>query len=177
MIKQVQTESAISPNLVPMVDIMFLLLLFLMVGADMGQRELEDVHLPIASSVKEDPQAAEPRLTLNVYHSCEEPCAAFATRPYLCGDRSHWAIGIKGQDFHDEAPLTAFLAGEVATDLERRGEPAWSGHGPRPDCRLHVMIRADQAALYEQVQRAMTSCALSGIDKVEIGAAADPTGG
>ena len=126
---------------------------------------------------EESPIREEPRLTLNVYHAWDKGCAAFAGKPYLCGDRSHWTIGIRGQDFDDEARLRAFLEGEVAQDLERRGEPAWSGRGPRPECKLHVMIRADQAALYEYVQRAMTSCALSGIDKVEIGAATDLAGG
>ena len=33
----------VNPNLIPMIDIMFLLLLFFMLGADMSQRELEEV--------------------------------------------------------------------------------------------------------------------------------------
>ena len=36
------------------------------------------------------------------------------------------------------------------------------------------MIRADQAALYSYVQRAMNSCADAGIYKIEIGAAQVP---
>ena len=38
-VRQIPCESSVAPNLVPMVDIMFLLLLFLMVGADMGSAD------------------------------------------------------------------------------------------------------------------------------------------
>ena len=41
-------------NLIPMVDIMFLLLLFFILGADMTQREQADLVLPTASEIKED---------------------------------------------------------------------------------------------------------------------------
>lgn len=37
MPKQIEINADLSPNLIPMVDIMFLLLLFLMISADMGQ--------------------------------------------------------------------------------------------------------------------------------------------
>ena len=47
----------IAPNLIPLVDIMFLLLLFFILGTDMGHRQLEDVkrtrsprHRPSARS-------------------------------------------------------------------------------------------------------------------------------
>ena len=41
-------------NLIPMVDIMFLLLLFFILGADMSQREQADLVLPEASEIKEN---------------------------------------------------------------------------------------------------------------------------
>ena len=49
-----EVQEEIPCNLIPMIDIMFLLLLFFMLGADMGQRELEDVILPKALNVKEE---------------------------------------------------------------------------------------------------------------------------
>ena len=42
------SESEISPNLVPMIDIMFLLLLFFMLSADMSQHDQEELKLPQA---------------------------------------------------------------------------------------------------------------------------------
>lgn len=161
-VRQVNAESAVAPNLVPMVDIMFLLLLFLMVGADMGNRELEEVRLPVAKSAKEEaPQTTpEDRLTLNVYH-CKEGCAAYETAQ-LCTDRDHWAIGVKGTDYKDDRKLASFLKGIAKDDCEKTGEtlPA-----------LQVLIRADQAALFEYVQTAMGCCAEAKIYKVSIGAA------
>ena len=43
-----ETEESVGCNLIPMIDIMFLMLLFFMLGADMTQRELADVKLPKA---------------------------------------------------------------------------------------------------------------------------------
>jgi len=159
-VKQISAESSVAPNLVPMVDIMFLLLLFFMLGADMGQRELEEVKLPIANSTKEeksddtDPSAAK-RMTINVYHDFDHCSGYEATM--LCADRSHWAIGIRGNDFGEgkEAELKAFLEGEVQNYKEQSGEKI---EAPvpgklKPPCEMRVMIRADQAALYEYVQR------------------------
>jgi biopolymer transport protein ExbD len=180
-IKQVSAESAVSPNLVPMVDIMFLLLLFLMVGADIQQREREEVRLPTATSARAEELVMEDHpLVLNVHHEAEH-CGAYDVsegHEALCPDPSHWFIGIKGIDFGDakidgkcEGPteLAARLAGEVRDDRERRNEPA---PDPRkPSSELKVMVRADRAALYKFVQRAMNSCAEVGIYKIEIGAA------
>jgi biopolymer transport protein ExbD len=169
MIKEVKAESAVAPNLVPMVDVMFLLLLFLMVGADMQQREREEVRLPVATSAKEelveDPTDNATTLTLNVYHA-HENCPAFEAAS-LCTERDHWTIGIKGTDYGDDkaAELGAYLKGRVDDRRTLIGAP------PTQPSDLRVMIRADKAALYSFVQRAMNSCAEAGIYKVELGAA------
>lgn len=176
--KQAFTEGSVAPNLVPMVDIMFLLLLFLMLGADMGQRELEEVQLPLATSVKpekpedEDDGSVSKRLTVNVYHDFDK-CAGYTTT-FLCADKAHWAIGIRGTDYREgnEAELKARLEGEAQIDREKRGIPPPEPGKLKPPSELRVMIRADQAALYQYVQRAMNCCAEAGIYKIEIGAAA-----
>lgn len=161
-VRQVNADSAVAPNLVPMVDIMFLLLLFLMVGADMGNRELEEVHLPIARSAVEDPHTEQPDelLTLNVYHSAAG-CTGFETLK-LCADRKHWTIGVRGTDYNDERILTTFLKQLAKEDCEKRGKEL-------PD--LRIRIRADEAAQFEHVQTAMACCAEARIYKVELGAA------
>ena len=173
----VNAESAVAPNLVPMVDIMFLLLLFLMVGAGMQQREREEVRLPIATSAKEEnPNNVEDEtnraLVLNVYHNTEQTCSAYEVSG-LCTERAHWSIGIKGTDYGEDkaAELKAYLEGEVQNERERRGLPLPEAAKPKPPSELKVMVRADKAALYQFVQRAMNSCADAGIYKIEIGAA------
>ena len=89
----------VNPNLIPMIDIMFLLLLFFMLGADMGQRELEEVMLPKAASMKEDKENKEKdknRLTINVYHKYEVKCQAYL-KGAVCRDDAHWRTGKIGR--------------------------------------------------------------------------------
>jgi biopolymer transport protein ExbD len=181
-VKQVSADTAVAPNLVPMVDIMFLLLLFFMLGADMGQRELEEVMLPIADSVKEDKQdvdASKPenqRLTINVHHDIgDQKCQEYEATGGVCRNDDHWAIAIRGQNFNKEEELKQKLMSEVEVDREKRGEKVVIEPGkPRPASELKVMIRADGASLYSHVQRAMNACGSAGIYKIEIGAAQKP---
>src|SRR5437867_13406542 len=95
--KILQIQEDVSPNLMPMIDIMFLLLLFFMLGADMGQRELEEVMLPKALSMKEEKENKEKdknKLTINVYHKYEVKCALYQ-KGAVCRDDAHWRTGIK----------------------------------------------------------------------------------
>lgn len=143
------------PNLIPMIDIMFLLLLFFMLGADMGQREIEDVALPDARTVKEDKRSVgEGRLTINVYHASERDarCAAVEANA-TCRDAAHWFIGVRGVDCTTPAALRSTV--QAAGGTETR-----------------VMVRADRCAPYAMVQRALSVCAAEGLYRIECGAAA-----
>jgi biopolymer transport protein ExbD len=170
--KEVKAESAIAPNLVPMVDIMFLMLLFFMLGSDMQRRELEDVRLPIAATVKvekEDAADAEqsPRVVINVFHD-SEGCKDYEGQ-HLCTNEEHWKIGIKGHDVGKgkEKELLPDLETMVADDRDRRNDP-----DPTKPSELRCLIRADEAALYQFVQKAMFLCGDAKIWKVEVAAAA-----
>ncbi|HZF00180.1 MAG TPA: biopolymer transporter ExbD [Planctomycetota bacterium] len=159
------TSEYTNPNLIPMIDIMFLLLLFFMLGADMGQRELEEVVLPKANSMKEDKENKEKdknRLTINVYHRYEVKCQAYA-KGGVCRDDAHWRTGIKGKDYSEPEKLGGYLKKEA--DATRGLDPK----NPQVS-ELKVMIRADASAPYGLAQRAMNTCAKAGIYKVEVGA-------
>src|SRR5262245_1450691 len=102
----------LNPNLIPMVDIMFLLLLFFMLGADMSQREQADLVLPTASEVKENEKvkSPEPTTTVNVQH---RQVGSLAECPInkgggYCRQDDHWAYVIQGR----EVPL-ADLKGKL----------------------------------------------------------------
>jgi biopolymer transport protein ExbD len=160
-----------NPNLIPMIDIMFLLLLFFMLGADMGQRELEEVMLPKASSMKEDKENKEKdknKLTINVYHRYEVKCPSYGegagNTVKVCRDDAHWRTGIKGKDYSEPEKLGGYLKKEA--DATRGLDPK----NPQVS-ELKVMIRADQSAPYGLAQRAMNTCAKAGIYKMEVGAA------
>jgi biopolymer transport protein ExbD len=170
--KKLSVQEEVSPNLIPMIDIMFLLLLFFMLSADMGQRELEDVILPKAVNIKDDAKAEgrdKDRLTINVFHRPEIRCGEFKSER-VCRDDSHWRVGIKGRDYSEPEKLQGFLKKEAdASRGQDKNNPQISER--------KVMIRADKTAPYGLAQRAMNVCAKAGIYKVEVGAARPmPTG-
>ncbi|HZN57308.1 MAG TPA: biopolymer transporter ExbD [Planctomycetota bacterium] len=160
-------EENVSPNLIPMIDIMFLMLLFFMLGADMGQRDIEDVALPLAMNVKEDKKAegkTKDRLTVNILHQLhsETDCVA-RLNGSACLNEKHWRIAVRGQDLTDPEKLNELLKEEA--DLRR-------GTGPdQKSSDRRVMVRADGGAPYGLVQDVMTACAQVGIYQVECGAA------
>ncbi|HVE39541.1 MAG TPA: biopolymer transporter ExbD [Planctomycetota bacterium] len=160
--KTSQAAEHVNPNLIPMIDIMFLLLLFFMLGADMGHRELEDVRLPKAEQAKqENPTASDNRLTINAHHRDEVRCSTYEGRR-VCRVDAHWKIAFRGKDCTEPAALASAL--EKSTPPEA---------GLLSDRR--VMIRADAGAPYGLAQRAMNVCASKGIYKIEVGAAKPQT--
>ena len=172
-IKPPDVEEATSLNLVPMVDIMFLMLLFFMLGSDMGQRELEEVTLPLASTIKEDKGDApkEGRTTINVYHDIKRgsSCAEYEKKDGsgICRTDEHWKVGIRGHDYN---PKDKLELDKLRGLLKRDADEGKAVIGDRVSERL-VMIRADRAAPYGAVQHVMNICAECGIYKIEVGAA------
>lgn len=169
-------------NLVPMVDIMFLLLLFFMLGADMGHRELEDVKLPMAETVqKDEANPFDVRTTVNAYHITPPHgpyCEIFARRSkagsdpnQICREPSHWRCGIRGIDY----PMDGSKAREDGRTLKEKLYEEAEQNRPDPNNKLlserRLMIRGDEAGPYGIVQKIMNTCAEVGIYKIEIGAA------
>src|SRR5215510_11294970 len=89
----------ISPNVVPMIDVMFLLLLFFMLGADMSQREAVEVVLPKADQIKTlDKEEKDPVTTVNVHHDRNIACPIFENGG-VCREKGHWVISIRGNEY------------------------------------------------------------------------------
>jgi biopolymer transport protein ExbD len=162
-------------NLIPMVDIMFLLLLFFMLSADMTQRELEDLVLPQGDQVKEDPKEADkdPRTTINLFHRADS--AAFNCpinkRGGVCREDEHWLIAIRSEEFTLET-VKAKLKEVADESLEPEPDPI----AKKQLSRRKVIIRGDKAAPYGHVQKLIEICGTSGIYKIEVGAALPPKG-
>lgn len=154
-----ETTQHANPNLIPMIDIMFLLLLFFMLGADMGHRELESVTLPQAKEVKPDTLTdKEGRLTINAHHRDKVPCTVYSSKE-ICRSAGHWELAFRGKDCTDEDVLTRELKNTV-TGIQEDVLP-----------NRRVMIRADAGAPFGLAQKAMNVCARNGIYKIEVGAA------
>jgi biopolymer transport protein ExbD len=157
-------------NLIPMVDIMFLLLLFFILGADMTQREQADLVLPVASEIKEDEKvkSPDPVTTVNVQHRPDEPCPVNAGGGY-CRDEAHWTVVIRGREIPKEM-LKETLKEDADESLEPDVDPV---AGVRLSARK-VIIRADRMAPYGDVNKIIEVCSMVGIYKVEVSAALPP---
>jgi len=156
----------VSCNLIPMVDIMFLLLLFFMLGADMSQREQADLVLASASEIKENDnlKTDEPTTTVNIQHR-EGNCPIHASGSY-CREPEHWVIVIRGREVPRET-LKDQLKAEADETLEPDVDPVAQ---VRLSARK-IIIRADRAAPYGDINKVIETCSLAGIYKVEVGAA------
>jgi biopolymer transport protein ExbD len=164
-------------NLIPMVDIMFLLLLFFILGADMSQREQADVILPEADQVKEDPnrgnqdEAKDKETTINIQHSQDGAARGCAvnSRGDVCRDDSHWVILIRGREY-TWATLDDQIEAEAAESMESEPDPVagvvLSGR--------KITIRADRTAKYGDVQQVIQVCSKYKIYKIEVAAAKPP---
>jgi len=162
-------EESVACNLIPMIDIMFLLLLFFMLGADMSQRELEEVALPTADrSEPEDPIRSPDlhRTTVNVFHATEGVGSVCAVRAAggRCRDPAHWRIAIRGSMF----TLDGVLA-PLTEDAVFDAEPGESGAARPPASRREVMIRSDRDAPYGVLRQLIMQCAAAGLSRISIG--------
>ena len=161
MKSQARTSEHVNPNLIPMIDIMFLLLLFFMLGADMGHRELEQVRLPESREATEDRphDNRDGRLTINASHKEQLTCPTYQ-RKQICRDDAHWEVVFRGKNCTEPDVLAQALS---------------ETEGSMPLADRRVMIRADAGAPYGLAQRAMNVCAKKGIFRIEVGAAKPPS--
>src|SRR5262245_20932477 len=143
--KPPSVKEDVTCNLIPMIDIMFLLLLFFMLSADMTQREFEDIVLPSADQVQESPKekGENTSVTVNIFHQRES--ATFTCPVYLhggvCRDRSHWLFAMRSQEFTYDT-LKDQLQMESQADLESDVDPVTN---KRMSART-LIIRADRLA-------------------------------
>jgi biopolymer transport protein ExbD len=151
----------ISPNVVPMIDIMFLLLLFFMLGADMSQRESVEVVLPKADQIKTtDVEGKDPETTVNIHHDRNINCPVFDNGG-VCREKGHWVISIRGNDYTYETlkPQLQIEADEFPEEELTNGKHL---------SKKKILIRAEQTAPYGDVQKVIETAGAVGMYKVEI---------
>jgi biopolymer transport protein ExbD len=164
----------ISPNVVPMIDIMFLLLLFFMLGADMSQRESVEVQLPKADMIKEDKeQDKDERETIVNVHPDQSVPAEIFTDPRASRDKKLWVISMRGNVYTVEQ-LKTQLKIEAEEFLEE-GVDAAAG---RRLSSKKLLIRAEKEAPFGVVQKVIETAGSVGMYKVEVaGSKPAPTPG
>ena len=167
-------QEDVSPNLIPMVDIMFLLLLFFMLSADMSQREAAELVLPQADQIKEDKEnvSTDKYTKINLHHRYEG--AGFACpindKGGVCREEGHWMYAIRGQEYTKD---------DIKPQLQEEANASLDPAGIDPEAQRQlsnrkVLIRADVAAPFGDVQKLIELCGQVGIYKIEVAAAEPP---
>ena len=165
----------VSANLIAMIDIMFLLLLFFMLGADMTQRELAELVLPNADQVeqekKEKAEDDEFRSTVNVHHKLDlgaDRCMINA-KGGVCREVDHWLYVVRSEEFTmDTVKDHVKMLAETAMDSEIH--PV----AQKRMSKRKISVRADKFAPYGHIQYLITQCGMLGIYMIEVGAAKPP---
>ncbi len=156
-------ESAVTCNIVPLLDVMFLLLLFLMVGSDMSHAEAAQLDLPKASEARTPVDAPDRRVVvLNVSHRESDACADH-TAGRRCEGTAHWTYSMQGLAFGGDV-----LADRLAVVAEDATEPD-AGIGRRLSA-VTLSIRCDRVAPYGLVQDVLAACAAARIHRTEVAA-------
>ena len=167
--KTIKAEEDVSPNLIPMIDIMFLLLLFFMLNADMSQRELEELTPPIATHASlDDSKQNANRITVNVHHDADDKanpkCPPFVNGE-VCRNDAHWHISMSGRRYDFTKEGMNKLA-QALTELGKANieDPAKGISG------RNLIIRADRTAPYSYVQKVLEAAGTAKVYKIEVGA-------
>ena len=147
-----------APPLVPLLDVLFVLLLFLLLVADFGPRTQEPMLLPKAQCGNLCSMGAPPTVfTLNVHHRDDRTCPPHA-RGRRCEEEGHWTMSIGGIECRDARTLRRVIAREA------------SAHANRTTFmnEQRVILRSDANAPCGLAQAAMDVCAGMGFHKVAV---------
>ena len=131
------------PDLTPMIDITFQLVVFFLVANDLTRKEVEDLELPQAIAGSED-KGEDQRIIINIAKP-EDPA-----NPPQYPD-----IKVKGRTY-DLKMLGRFM--KTQADKKREGTG-----GPGEPSAVFVLVRADRATPWQHVQYVMQECAKPGV--------------
>jgi biopolymer transport protein ExbD len=149
MIRLPTVEEPGPPRVIALLDVLFVLLLFLLLVGDLGRRQAP-VRLPrtrFSSECRHGP----PRMEISVHHGPEEECGRYR-RGQRCEDVAHWHWNLGGVPVSEASALARALN----------------------DPRRRVIVRADAGAPYGVVQVALGACAEAGMQWVELNARRQP---
>jgi len=149
-------ETDMKMDMTPMIDVVFLLIIFFMIITDMTQQELEELVLPVAVESEEDkPNPDDRRAIVNVLED--------------------GTIIVKREVLYDpDNPDDYLKLREYLTQKAARMKKAplnEDGSGPKiPDD--PILIRADQSTEFRYIQKIMEQCGYQGIQiwKLELAA-------
>lgn len=157
-------ETEMEMNMTPMIDVVFLLIIFFMIITDLSQQDLEELVLPMALSANEDkPDPNEPRPILNIQHHG----TIIAKRKTYYAPDSHDNLA---DPYHElKRYLTNAALGMDTAPLNKNGTGKEIPDDP-------ILVRADQSTPFKHIQKTMEICGLEGIQIWKIQLAASVPG-
>ncbi|MFG0274737.1 MAG: ExbD/TolR family protein [Phycisphaerales bacterium] len=140
--KKKHRAGGLTPNLTPMVDVVFLLIIFFVLVAQITSAERIDLELPRVADPRAERPGAERRIVVNIVPEDAEPgvWARVGTIELPPGERG-------------EARLAEIL-------LEAR----------RSDPELRVVVRAGREEQYQRVFPVMEACRTAGVPRARLAA-------
>ncbi len=152
--KYVRQETGVEMDMTPMIDIVFLLIIFFMVVTELTNLETPELTLPVADQAKvEEPQPGSRTIVLNV----------LLTDP----ETGEGAIRIGGGDILTEEELIRQLKVEAAVFDIYETNPT---NKNQQDSLLEVIVRADRGVNAEYIHKIYQACEKAKIFKVRVGA-------
>ncbi|MDA1264759.1 MAG: biopolymer transporter ExbD [Planctomycetota bacterium] len=152
-------ETDMEMNMTPMIDVVFLLIIFFMIITDLTQKDLEDLELPMVQHAVEDkPKPDEWRPILNIKFTGE--IIVTGTTLY---DPANIEANTDNGDEYAEVKKRLSLIAEKMTKEDGKKDGL-------PDDAL--LIRADMSTPFKYIQKVMEICAGEGIKiwKVQLAA-------
>ncbi|MEM7165080.1 MAG: biopolymer transporter ExbD [Planctomycetota bacterium] len=159
MHKYVKQDAHVDMDMTPMIDIVFLLIIFFMIVTELSNLEIEEVVLPLADQAKVvELQPGSREIKVNV----------------VVRDRGTGAgeIIIAGEAMNRKR-LTQFLKTEAEIFPGREDNPSTPG---QKDSLLEVLIRIDQGAQSKYIQDIFSACKDAKIFKVRFAALSQSAG-
>lgn len=160
MAKKTARGEGLGINLTPLVDCSFMLLLFMVIGADMSVKQVEMISLPYVPDVKEEKKDEE-ELIINIVH-VYPACSAFQSNTQVCENLQHWNYSLAGCKYKVEN--IGMMEGKIKAYAQVHKQSKESSISEAA-----VLIRADKRTPYILVQQAYQLVAKQGIYKVKVG--------
>ena len=135
-------------NMTPMIDVVFLLIIFFMTVAEFSKLDTEELELPEADQAKIQEVPPPKELVINVVKNEREST-----------DRHQVVDLIVNKERHTRKTIEKLLRVEAELAKDRRGS-----------VQLSVLVRADKAVEYRHIEGIIALCARFGISKLSFAA-------
>jgi biopolymer transport protein ExbD len=145
-------ETEMEMNMTPMIDVVFLLIIFFMIITDMTQQDLEELVLPMATFAREDkPDPEEYRPIINIQYDGK-----------IIIKREKYYIPEEDDGNADPYLRVKEWLAKTAKRMDKDFLTEGATTGPKvPD--EPVLIRADISTPFKHIQKIMEFCGAAGV--------------